>query len=76
MMIDEETTSDSQGRKEMKVKVPQEYQVKLHTIKVLTGKNISAAVTEAIELYFEEGDVVPEGDDASEAAENPPEPEQ
>lgn len=59
MMIEDEA-SDSNGRKEMKVKVPTEYQLKLHSMKVLTGKQISTAVTEAIELWFEEQDAMPD----------------
>lgn len=62
----EDDASDAEGRKEMKVKVPTEYQLKLHSIKVLTGKKISTAVTEAIELWFEHQDSVP-GDIEDEA---------
>ena len=38
--------------KEVKVKIPVTYHVKLHSMKVLTGKQISDAVTEALEFYF------------------------
>lgn len=38
--------------KEVKVKIPVGYHVKLHSVKVLTGKAISDAVTEALDLYF------------------------
>ena len=38
--------------KEVKVKIPMSYHVRLHSMKVLTGKPISDAVTEALEAYF------------------------
>jgi hypothetical protein len=38
--------------KEVKVKIPLGYHVKLHSVKVLTGKPISEAVAEALDLYF------------------------
>lgn len=53
-----ENDGDSEERleeeKEMKVKIPVQYHLNLHSLKVLTGKNISTAVTEAIQLYFQE----------------------
>lgn len=45
--------------KELKVRIPIEHHLKLHALKVLTGKPISAAVTEALSAYFE--DVFTEG---------------
>lgn len=38
--------------KEVKVKIPINYHIKLHSMKVLTGKAISDTVTEALEAYF------------------------
>jgi hypothetical protein len=38
--------------KEVKVKIPLNYHIKLHSMKVLTGKAISDTVTEALEAYF------------------------
>ncbi len=38
--------------KEVKVKLPIRYHVRLHSIKVLSGKQISATVAEALEDYF------------------------
>jgi hypothetical protein len=38
--------------KEVKVKIPMGHHIKLHSVKVLTGKPISEAVTEALDLYF------------------------
>lgn len=43
---------DPNRSKEVKVKIPVGYHVKLHSMKVLTGKAISDAVTEALEVYF------------------------
>ncbi len=39
--------------KEVKVKIPVGLHVQLHSMKVLTGKQISDAVTEALDHYFE-----------------------
>ncbi|MHB8585997.1 MAG: hypothetical protein ACYDDF_09240 [Thermoplasmatota archaeon] len=38
--------------KEVKVKIPVGIHIKLHSMKVLTGKQISDAVTEALGEYF------------------------
>jgi hypothetical protein len=43
---------DPNRAKEVKVKIPVGYHIKLHSMKVLTGKPISDAVTEALEAYF------------------------
>lgn len=43
---------DVSRAKEVKVKIPVGHHVKLHSIKVLTGKAISDAVTEALDAYF------------------------
>ncbi|MEA3200687.1 MAG: hypothetical protein QOE90_2115 [Thermoplasmata archaeon] len=53
MLIDE-PKSDPHRPKEVKVKVPIGHHVKLHSMKVLTGKPISDAVIEALDLYFEQ----------------------
>lgn len=53
-----ETTRDSadalEGRpaREMKVKLPVSFHVRLHSMKILTGKPISDVVTEALDAYF------------------------
>ena len=39
-------------RREIKVKLPESYLVRLHSIKILTGKQMGEAVTEALEAYF------------------------
>lgn len=52
-------------RKEVKVKIPLGFHLKLHSLKVITGKHISDAVTEALEAYFtEDGRAPPELQDA------------
>lgn len=38
--------------REMKVRIPSDYYMKLHSLKLLTGTQISEAVTEALQLYF------------------------
>lgn len=38
--------------KEVKVKIPIQHHVRLHSMKVLTGKQISDAVSEALSAYF------------------------
>lgn len=43
--------------KEVKVRIPVAYHIKLHSMKVLTGKPISDAVTEALTQYFSQPSV-------------------
>lgn len=53
-------SSDGEGageRRSLKVKIPADYHTKLHSIKVLTGKTISNAITEALRDYLDEIDV-------------------
>ena len=52
MLIHEPKATDPTRAKEVKVKIPVSYHVRLHSMKVLTGKPISDAVTEALEAYF------------------------
>lgn len=40
-------------RREIKVMLPQAYLIRLHSLKVLTGKQMGEAVTEALVAYFE-----------------------
>jgi hypothetical protein len=47
-----EPKNDWSRAKEVKVKIPMGHHVKLHSVKVLTGKPISEAVKEALDLYF------------------------
>ena len=51
MWVDE-PQRDDRRTKDVKVSMPAGYHVKLQSIKVLTGKGISAAVTEALDEYF------------------------
>lgn len=39
--------------KEIKVKIPLDYHIKLHTLKVLKGQSISDTVEAALHQYFE-----------------------
>ena len=43
---------DPNRSKEVKVKIPVSHHIKLHSMKVLTGKQISDAITEALDAYF------------------------
>jgi hypothetical protein len=45
-------SDDAEPLKEVKVKIPLEYHVKLHSMKVLTGQQISDTITEALRSYF------------------------
>jgi FKBP-type peptidyl-prolyl cis-trans isomerase (trigger factor) len=57
MMIDEyheRQKGEALGEdKEIKVKIPLDYHIKLHTVKVVKGQNISDTVKIALERYFE-----------------------
>lgn len=44
---------DLEEEKELKVKIPVSFHVKLHTLKVLHGQNISATVERALTRYFD-----------------------
>ena len=58
MMIDEYQTRKkmelSTDDREIKVKIPLDYHIKLHTVKVVRGQNISDTVKLALEGYFNE----------------------
>ena len=51
-MLISDPKPDPHREKEVKVKIPVSFHVRLHSMKVLTGKPISDAVTEALEAYF------------------------
>ena len=51
-MIIHEPKPDTSRAKEVKVKIPVSHHIKLHSMKVLTGKQISDAITEALDAYF------------------------
>lgn len=52
-MLINDRKEDPNRAKEVKVKIPVGFHIKLHSMKVLTGKPISDAVTEALEAYFQ-----------------------
>lgn len=58
MMIDEFQTRRKMelgtDDREIKVKIPLDYHIKLHTVKVVRGQNISDTVKLALEGYFNE----------------------
>ena len=58
MMIDEfqerKKPASMHEDKEIKVRIPLDYHVKLHTVKVVEGTAISDTVKVALENYFEE----------------------
>lgn len=58
MSIVEAEAAELDEPRQLKVKVPTRTMIKLHSLKILTGKNISDQVLEALNRYF---DVV--GDD-------------
>jgi len=51
MMI-KEPTIDRNRSKELKVKLPVSQHLKLHSMKVLTGKQINETIQEALSAYF------------------------
>ena len=58
MMIDEfqerKKPSSLADDKEIKVRIPLDYHIKLHTVKVVSGVPISDTVKDALEAYFAE----------------------
>lgn len=66
MMIEEQSSSDDEGRRVVKVKIPVKHHIWLHTQKTLEGTNISTAVTEALDQYFEDRPDVTVDDEAQE----------
>lgn len=51
---------EMEASKTMKVQIPTRLHIKLHSLKILSGQNISETVEEAVESYFETNDVVPD----------------
>ena len=51
-MLINDPKNDPSRAKEVKVKIPVAHHVRLHSMKVLTGKAISDTVCEALEAYF------------------------
>jgi hypothetical protein len=50
----EADTRRAEAGKEIKVKIPVGYHIKLHTLKVLKGQSISDTVEIALERYFQQ----------------------
>lgn len=48
-----DTKPDLKEAKELKVRIPAHHHMRLHAMRVLTGKPISAAMVEALDAYFE-----------------------
>ncbi|MFA5860793.1 MAG: hypothetical protein WDA16_03770 [Candidatus Thermoplasmatota archaeon] len=48
--------------KDLKVRLPMSYHMKLQTLKILKGKNMSAAFCEALDMYFSDRPESPEPD--------------
>lgn len=53
---------DLDDDKELKVKIPVDFHVKLHTLKVLHGQNISSTVEQALTRYFDRLSEDPDGE--------------
>jgi hypothetical protein len=48
-----EPGDETSGRsRELKVKIPLTYHVRLHSMKIMTGRPISSVVREALDRYF------------------------
>jgi len=45
---------ETEMTKDLKVRLPVHYHMKLQTLKILKGKNMSESLCEALDLYFEE----------------------
>ncbi len=61
-MMLEENAPELAAEKEVKVKIPTTFHLRLHSLKILTGKQISTTVTEALTHYFDELQEDAEGD--------------
>lgn len=46
----------------LKVNVTEDQRMRLHTLKILSGQNVSASVREALDLFFKEMAEDPEGE--------------
>lgn len=47
-----EPSANTEITKAIKIQIPIKYHIKLHSLKLVTGKNIGDVVTEALEMYF------------------------
>lgn len=51
-MLIREPIPNFDARKEVKVRIPAYIHVRLHSVKILTGREMGEVVTEALEQYF------------------------
>lgn len=51
-MLIREPVPDFAARKEVKIRIPAYIHVRLHSVKILTGREMGDVVTEALERYF------------------------
>ena len=68
-MLIREAKPDTHRSKEVKVVIPVDHLVRLHSMKVLTGKHISDTVTEALNEYFARQNAAMRGPEAMARAE-------
>lgn len=47
-------SQENEMMKDLKVRLPVHYHMKLQTLKILKGKNMSDSLCEALDLYFQE----------------------
>lgn len=59
MNVDDDDLAED---KQLKVKLPLRLHLRLHSVKVLTGQNISDQVAEALASYLDDMDGLPELD--------------
>lgn len=59
MNVDDDDLAED---KQLKVKLPLRLHLRLHSVKVLTGQNISDQVAEALAKYLDDVDGLPELD--------------
>jgi hypothetical protein len=47
-------SQETEMTKDLKVRLPVQYHMKLQTLKILKGKNMSESLCEALDMYFAE----------------------
>lgn len=60
MNIKDQDGEDVPDEKTIKTTIPGDLYLKLHSVKLLTGKQIKEQVTDALEAHFENDDTLPE----------------
>lgn len=61
MNIETQVDADMDEEKTLKVTIPKRMHLKLHSVKILTGRNISETVEEAVQAFFDEHEELPDG---------------